>query len=240
MPFGKLPTGYDFQNYEAYFTILDIGLVSRNWITDLNAGIENSKYIPKVYLDWLLKGKYKPLISSKTISIRTAKEQLPRNDSEMKLLQILYNHFKHSPTSFEHLAADIYRMTDPNIIIDQVTKPSRDGGHDALGRLKLGLHNDPIFAEFALEAKCYNPEGNSIGVKETSRLISRIRNRQYGVLVTTSFVSAQAYEEVRADKHPIIFLSGGDIIKILIERGFNTEAAIKNYLIDNFKLTKVE
>ena len=37
---------------------------------------------------------------------------------------------------------------------------------------------------------------NTVGVREVSRLISRIRHRQFGVLVTTSVVGRQAYEEV--------------------------------------------
>jgi hypothetical protein len=33
------------------------------------------------------------------------------------------------------------------------------------------------------------------GVREMSRLISRLRHRQFGVLVTTSYVDNQAYRE---------------------------------------------
>jgi hypothetical protein len=46
---------------------------------------------------------------------------------------------------------------------------------------------DRISLDFALEAKCYAPE-NGVGVKELSRLISRLRHRQFGILVTTSFL----------------------------------------------------
>ena len=48
-------------------------------------------------------------------------------------------------------------MTDSKIIIDEVTRGTIDGGRDAIGRIKLGLNDDPIFAEFAIEANCYNP-----------------------------------------------------------------------------------
>jgi hypothetical protein len=131
-------------------------------------------------------------------------------------------------------------MTDSKIIIDEVTRGIIDGGRDAIGRIKLGLNDDPIFAEFAVEAKCYNPgvldkKINTVGVKEVSRLISRIRNRQFGVLVTTSAVAKQAYEEVRTDGHPIIFLSGKDIVKILIEKGINTIPTLIEYLSENYK-----
>ena len=131
-------------------------------------------------------------------------------------------------------------MTDSKIIIDVVTRGTADGGRDAIGRIKLGLNDDPIFAEFAVEAKCYNPgvlnkKINTLGVKEVSRLISRIRNRQFGVLVTTSAVANQAYDEVRTDGHPIIFLSGKDIVKILIKKGINTIPSLRKYLKENYK-----
>jgi hypothetical protein len=130
-------------------------------------------------------------------------------------------------------------MTDSKVMIDEVTRGSVDGGRDALGRIKLGLNDDPIFAEFAIEAKLYNPgifnkKRNTVGVKEVSRLISRIRNRQFGILVTTSAVAEQAYNEVRIDGHPIIFLSGGDIVKVLIEKGINSAPILKAYLKENF------
>ena len=53
-----------------------------------------------------------------------------------------------------------------------------------------------------------------VGVKETSRLISRIKNRQFGVLITTSVVGRQPYKEIRSDGHPVIFLTGIDIIDV--------------------------
>jgi hypothetical protein len=49
--------------------------------------------------------------------------------------------------------------------------------------------------DFALEAKCYAPE-NGVGVKELSRLVSRLRHRQFGILVTASFLGHQAYQEL--------------------------------------------
>ena len=106
---------------------------------------------------------------------------------------------------------------------------------DAVGRYLLGLSDDPVYAEFSLEAKCYQPgfngkSVNRIGVKEVSRLISRIRHRQFGVLVTTSVVHKQAYQEVREDRHPIIFISGRDIAEILVRAGFNTPQAVTTFL----------
>lgn len=236
----KTSKGLRFQNYTAYFTILNVAKITRTWLKDLNSGIINSAYRPIEFKKWLDKGFYDALLSKRTVSIRTVDEQLPQNEYEWKLLNIVFDYFNEEPTLFEYLAAEIYRMTDSKIIIDEVTRGTIDGGRDAIGRIKLGLNEDPIFIDFALEAKCYNPgiknkKINTVGVKEVSRLISRIRNRQFGILVTTSAISKQAYEEVRIDGHPIIFLSGNDLVKILIDKGINNESVLKNYLNDNFK-----
>ena len=74
---------------------------------------------------------------------------------------------------------------------DAATAPSRDGGRDAYGYYKLGPESDPIRLDFALEAKCYGAD-NGVGVRDLSRLISRLRHRQFGVLVTTSYLAPQA------------------------------------------------
>jgi hypothetical protein len=143
----------------------------------------------------------------------------------------VYEHFKEAPVAFEAFAAHIFQMQDQRVIVDELTRASVDGGRDAVGRYLLGLNDDPVYAEFSLEAKCYRPglngeSANAVGVREVSRLISRIRHRQFGVLVTTSVVARQAYEEVREDRHPIIFLSGKDITDILTTNGFNTRELV--------------
>ena len=130
-------------------------------------------------------------------------------------------------------------MHDQRTLIDEITRAAADGGRDAVGRYLLGISDDPVYAEFSLEAKCYRPplpgqRRNSVGVKEVSRLISRIRHRQFGVLVTTSVIGRQAYEEVRKDGHPIVFLSGKDIADILTANGFNTPVLVKAMLENEF------
>lgn len=48
-----------------------------------------------------------------------------------------------------------------------------------------------------------------------SRLISRIRYCQFGIIVTTSYVQKQAYEEIIEDQHPILIISASDTARIL-------------------------
>ena len=91
----------------------------------------------------------------------------------------------------------------------------------------------------ALEAKCYRPplkgqRANTVGVKEVSRLIARLRHRQFGVLVTTSVIARQAYEEVRTDRHPVVFICGKDIAEILVSKGFNTPEMVQQMLENEF------
>ncbi|MFD1839805.1 restriction endonuclease [Paracidovorax cattleyae] len=151
------------------------------------------------------------------------------------MLDRVWQRFKDSPHAFEPFAARIYQMTDRRVLIDEVTRASVDGGRDAIGRYVLGLSEDPVYAEFALEAKCYRPRSteaaaNTVGVREVARLISRIRHRQFGVLVTTSVIARQAYEEVRNDRHPIVFVCGRDIAEILIHAGYSTLERVNEFL----------
>jgi hypothetical protein len=235
----KSSGGQRFQNYRSVFTILDVPVVRRDWINDLAAGNLVTPNAPKAWTDLLTAGKYRPLVAEPTTVIRTIEQQSPDTPLKASLLGCVWQHFKEAPIAFEAFAARIFQMTDPRVIIDEITRGVVDGGRDALGRYLLGLGEDPVYAEFSLEAKCYRPglDGeipNSVGVKEVSRLVSRIRHRQFGVLVTTSVVGRQAYEEVREDRHPIIFISGRDIAEILIRNGYNSVESIVGLLSRQF------
>ena len=98
-----------------------------------------------------------------------------------------------------------------------------------MGDYLLASCHDPVAVEFALEAKCYVPS-NSVGVRETSRLISRRRYRQFGARATTSYVHSQAYQEIREDGHPVVILAGRDIVDILQAQALDTTEALQPYL----------
>ena len=55
-----------------------------------------------------------------------------------------------------------------------------------------------------------------------SRLISRIRYRQFGIMITTSYVDKQAYQEVVEDGHPILIVTATDIAGILRQNAINS------------------
>jgi hypothetical protein len=209
---SKTSGGQRFQNYRSVFTILDLAVIERPRLRGFIAGLATrSSYAPEVWNQWVKTGEYRPLTSEPTTVIRTVAEQMPDTENKIAILRAVYQHFKDSPHQSEAFAARVFQMHDRRVIIDQITRASIDGGRDAIGRYALGLSDDPVYVDFALEAKCYSPgiggtEANTVGVREISRLISRLRHRQFGVLVTTSAVARQGYEEVREDRHPIFSL----------------------------------
>lgn len=225
--------GDRFQNYRATFTILDIERIPRAWISDLQDGSFSTANAPNAWKKWRQTGTYLPLQAERTKDHREQDEQLPSSVQQERILEAVYSRFKDRPTDFEYAAAALFELMDSNVGSYEVTKRTRDGGRDATGTYivepDIGSEGDSLAVEFALEAKCYGPT-SSVGVRETSRLISRLRHRQFGVLVTTSYVHEQAYKEIKQDGHPVLILSGGDIAKILIGNGLNTEQQVKDWL----------
>jgi hypothetical protein len=151
------------------------------------------------------------------VRTRKSAEQLGQTPLHKGVALAVYEHFKDDPILFEHFAAAVVRMMDGNVTSLDVTRPSRDGGRDGIGKYRIGQLQNCVTVDFAVEAKCYSPR-NGVGVKVVSRLISRLRFRQFGVLVTTSFLADQAYQEIIEDDHPIVVCSGGDIAELLVQK----------------------
>ena len=224
-----------FQNYKAIFSILDVAKISRQWIDDiLQNNTLGSHYFPKELQEWIRTGNAKNLIAPRTKQYRTRVEQTP-DGGDLKLLNVIYRRYQQNPHGFEKCAAEIVKLMDKNFISYDLTRPWQDGGRDAIGNYKIGIKTTSIKVVYALEAKCY-AIGNAVGVKETSRLISRLRHRQIGVLVTTSYIHLQAYKEIIDDMHPVILICGKDIIDILKASNLKTEVEI-NAWIDGLSKT---
>jgi hypothetical protein len=72
-------------------------------------------------------------------------------------------------------------MHDQRVIIDEITRASVDGGRDAVGRYLLGLSDDPVYAEFSLEAKRYRPaferRRGEYGVRFSFQIVLGLRKR---------------------------------------------------------------
>lgn len=216
--------GYErFQNYRAVFTILDEARISRAW---LRKG--TLELAPLAWKQWVERGAYAPLLAPPTTRVRPRREQLPSQADEA-MLTMIREHFGDDAFAFEVCAAEIAKLALGTVSDLQLTRPYRDGGRDGIGTLRVGQAAGAINISFALEAKCYSAR-NSVGVREVSRLISRIKHREFGVLVTTSYVHDQAYREVVDDGHPIVLITARDIVELLRRDGVSAPAKLRRWL----------
>jgi len=225
-----------FQNYRSHFTVLRTPRVARAWIEEILAGDPLGPSCPPEWRAWVKGRIYRALEAPRNVAVRSKEEQLPHPD-DLWLVRTVHQHFAADPVQFENFAAEMWVQSDPHVASIEVTRPSRDGGRDAIGEYRLGPTADPVRLEFALEAKCYDPDGGGVGVRMVSRLISRIKHRQFGVFVTTAFIARQAYQEVREDEHPIVFLCGRDIAALLKRRGMTDPQALTEYLTSGYPVT---
>jgi len=229
----RTTAGHRFQNYRALFTVLETATAPRAWIDELLTGAPLGPHCPNTFRAWVESGTYTPLEASRTTEIRSIEDQRPEG-ADAGLVRVVYEYFKDDPYGFEACAMELWRMLAREAVTQIVgTRRSADGGRDAVGLYSLGPSGDRIHLDFSLEAKCYAPT-SSCGVRHTTRLISRLRHRQFGVFVTTSYVGKQAYEELREDQHPVVIICGRDIATILKEHGYGTPSAVKRWLTAQF------
>lgn len=227
--------GMRFRNYKAVFTILDTPVVSRRWIDALVANEpEQASDAPAAWTEWVSTGRYRPLLARRQQHFRSPSAQLPTRAADIELLEALHGYFADHPEgayAFEKCAADLVKRMDSNVISIDVTRPWRDGGRDGVGRYRIGPRETSISVQFALEAKCKRPSStNTSGVRETSRLVSRLRHRQFGIFVTTSCIGLQAYQELIEDEHPVLVLAGGDVVEVLRESGIDDISKLHTWL----------
>lgn len=226
-----------FQNYRAKLTILDVPVVHRGWIKDLENQVIDSNHAPKPFDAWVKKGNYLPLKSQRSTVVRTKSQQLPEDSNGRIIIQKIHAHFpERRAILFESCAARIFEMIEPeNVVEIDVTRPSRDGGRDAIGKYRIGVEPSYLISEFAMEAKCWALD-KGCGVKATNRLISRLRHRQFGVFITTSYVAQQAYSEIVEDRHPVLIISARDIIQVLRKNGLSSAEKVDAWLQSNWPL----
>ena len=229
----RISGGSRFQNYRARFSVLDVPLISRAWITDIVSRNPHSSNAPSAWENWVNTGRYRPLIANKSLEYRTKLEQIPKNHQDLAILKGIHEYFRDNFYDFEPCAAALARLLLPDIVEIDLTRPSRDGGRDAIGKLRIGTGVSGILVDFALEAKCYDVS-TGVGVRDMSRLISRLRHRQFGVLVTTSYVNLQAYKEIKEDQHPVVVISGLDIVALLKNSGCAQINSVQAWLEGNF------
>lgn len=222
--------GDRFQNYEAYFTILDTGSqsVSKAWLQALWLGDPDSlRLAPQAWRDFVREGKpgLHPLKAPRLSGFPSPFDQLQSDMEGLKCLSLIREHFRDDPLGFECCAADIVAKLDPHFADFTLTRSWQDGGRDtgASYRITTGgtVHPD-VEMSCAIEARCY-AEKKGVGKSEMDRLIARSRNRQLGVMVTTSFITEPAYKEAIQYRHRILMLTATDIARILRENSITSE-----------------
>jgi hypothetical protein len=228
-----------FQNYRAVFTVLDVPVVSRVWIDAILAGDFMGDGCPAPWRRWVEDGVYTPLTAERIRPWRKKTEQLPTTAEGQAVVRVIYEYFRSDPVGFEACAARLWQMQAPRVSRYELTRPSRDGGRDAIGFYTLGPGADSVELDFALEAKCFAPT-TPVGVEAQSRLISRLRPRQFGVLVTTSYVAEQAYQELRDDAHPVVVLAARDLVQILADHQLSSRTSVQAWLEREFPRVSTE
>lgn len=225
-----------FQNYESYFTILNTGEkpTTKQWINALIYDHKNSwQYAPDAWKKFVKQGRngIDALKAPRIFKVPSKYDQLQSDVEGNRCLEVIRAHYKDNPYGFEACATNIISKMDSNFIDFSLTRPWRDGGRDAIGYYSIstgGKVNHPLKIDCALEAKCYS-SNNAVRVRQMSRLISRIRYRQFGIMITTSYVDRQAYKEVVEDGHPILIVTASDIAGILRNNAIDS-TNIENWL----------
>ncbi len=217
-----------FQNYEAYFTVLDTSdeTIAKRWLRDRYENDGNDRYAPKAWKRFKQIGLQgiKALKAQNVVEIPSQHDQLQSDSEGLLCLDAIRSFYQDNPTGFEACSVDLMYKIDPHFKDFQLTRPWRDGGRDAIGYYEITpspiSKNSSLKVECALEAKCY-AANHGVGVHQLSRLISRIRYRQFGILCTTSFLTPQAYQEVVEDGHPIMIVTATDIAFTLKNRNIS-------------------
>jgi len=206
-----------FQNYRSLFTILREETISHAWLEDLVSGIPpaESPHCPELWKRWVETGLYTPLECSRQAAPRSKEDQLPATPEETAVLAQLIEGL--SDREFEFAAAALVQLMDSRFVHLTVTRAVRDGGRDVIGHYRVGHDLHQVMLHAYVEAKHWSPT-SAIGVKPMMRLISRLKHRDVGVFLTTSFFDYQVQEELIEDGHPILLVSGGDIARLLIQR----------------------
>lgn len=210
-----------FQNYRALFSVLAAETVTHDWLEDLVAGVPaaDSKHCPLTWRRWVTNGTYKLLQCERTIRVRAREEQQPQARGEERVLDSIFESL--NSREFEFATASIVNMMDDKFMNLEVTRAVRDGGRDVVGKYRVGHDLHQLLLSVSIEAKQWK---KAIGVREVMRLLSRIKHRDMGVFVTTSYFDRQVQKELIEDGHPVIMVSGGDIARLLIAEGIEGQA----------------
>ncbi len=155
-------TGQRFQNYRSHFTVLDHARIPRSWLQHLLAGGDQlGGECPDMWRAWVESRVYRPLLAPTTTVIRSKTDQLPDDTVGRAMLEEIREYFRGHEHDFEACAVAIWRLAPSTGAVD-VTRPSRDGGRDAVGTNVLGPVANPIAIDFARVRRTGSPEPSAV------------------------------------------------------------------------------
>lgn len=212
--------GVDFPTAKPnkYFQILRDG---RYWIKGIpipGISYEDSK------LEEILK---KDANNLRTINAELANTLSKHNEAVRK--QILSNLKELSPVDFEIFSKKLLEVYGFREM--RVTPPSRDGGIDGYGKLKVGI----AFLEVAFQSKRWN--NVPVPQKEIQSFRGSIQGKcEQGIYFTTSTYTKGAKDvSLQKGAVPIILIDGDLIVDIMIEKGFGVEIDTLKVFSVNFE-----
>jgi restriction system protein len=169
-----------------------------------------------------------------SISEQKTEFQIRKTSESLKLIikELKITHLKHTnafkqqilnqlkniePVSFEHFSKKLLEVY--GFVNLTVTKPSKDGGIDGYGELKIGLtHLNVAF-------QCKRWKNNPIGRTEIDKFRGAIQGEfEQGIIFTTSTFTKDSLKATRkSGAVPIILIDGAAIIDIMIQKQFGVE-----------------
>lgn len=219
------------QNYLMHLRILDCAEVDIDWLHD-RAAAHSLKSLDKGSLSptsWnnYKSGRLRPLKIFKK-EIKSPESQLPKNVEDIDFLNGLT---KYDPYDFEKIIVGLFTQFGQVVHNISGTKRTRDGGFDFFGEFKLSSILE-YKIKFRGEVKKW-AIAKTVGPKDISRLVARLKRGEYGIFVTTSTFSKQAQEEVLIDGYPVKLISGIDLVNMFKHLNLITGKSIENNWVKN-------
>jgi restriction system protein len=133
------------------------------------------------------------------------------------------------PTNFEHFSRKLLQAYGFTDLV--MTAPTKDGGVDGHGKLKVGL----AYLNVAFQCKRWNK--NSVGRPEIDKFRGAIQGQfEQGLFFTTgSFAAGAEAASFRPGAVPIVLIDGPAIVDMMIEKQFGVQVEslpIYSYALD--------
>lgn len=214
-------------NYLFHLSILNEDKIELDWIHERTKSGNDDKS-PEAWEDWVESGHVDKYSIWKR-SVRKKSEQLPDSREDIKLLNKLRKVF--SSREFEFLAKYVL-MENADFNDLKVTPSTGDEGFDLIG--DLFVSNLDLKIKILVEVKNWKID-SSVGVKEVSRLASRIEKGQQGIFISSSYFSKPAQVETNKT-HPIKLISSSEFLNLVK----NTNLIKKNRDLDDKIVKKIK